>query len=321
MRPAQVLDRQAAPRDTGVMEALRYLGLSLALGLIATWASENLFWFIPPPGISLVDWLITWVAYSVCAGAALSMVLASGAGGWPAAFWGGAVAGYLLEGVVVGTIYDAFPVQIVWTPIAWHALVMGGGIVGIGLSTQGIGRRAAIWTAAGVALTGWGLFWPLEPGREALPGFGALFVYLVVPGALAAVALWLIGRIPRPRPHAAVLLIAPGLALLVAAWMAVSDPRPQRAVLPVVLILIWFALRRSGPRPWAAPLPLVRHLPLVILPLIPAIAAPLLWAWIGPVDTSNGYAWVLSLCGLAAVAAMLWRRPVRPAPPAPPAGR
>ena len=98
------------------MESARYVGLSLVLGGLCVWASENLFWMMPPPGITPLDFGLTVIAYSIAAAVALSAVIWTGVGGIRAAFLGGAIMGYMSEGVIVGTIYEGVPLQLIWTP-------------------------------------------------------------------------------------------------------------------------------------------------------------------------------------------------------------
>ena len=75
------------------MQALRYVVLALALGGLSVWASENLFWVMPPPGITPLDFTFTVVAYSIACAVALSAVIWTGTRGLPAAFLGGAIMG------------------------------------------------------------------------------------------------------------------------------------------------------------------------------------------------------------------------------------
>ena len=283
------------------MQGFRYLAVSLALGFIATWASENMFWIVPPADITVPDWLMTWIAYSIGAACGLSMVLWTGSGGWPAAFLGGAVLGYLLEGVVVGTTYDNFPWQLVWTAIAWHALITGGVILGVGLAPMSFGRRLLAWLATAALFLFWAMIWPLEP--VTLPGPDGLLVYLALPGLGVAVALWLIGRLGRPEPARWVLWVAPAMALAVGIIQAVTFPNPLRAVLPVLLALLWLLMRRAGPGPWAPRQPFWRVLPVLIVPLLVAFGAPALWAVLGSLDVSMTFA---TGSGLIGVGVMVW---------------
>ncbi len=287
------------------MQALRYAGLSLALGFVAVWASENLFWSVPPDDLAPGGLLLTWAAYALCAACWLSLVLGTGVAGWPALFLGGAVLGYLVEGVVVGTIYDAFPLQLVWTPLAWHALLSGGMVLALGLGPlSGRARalsgraRALGWLGAGALWTLWALYWPTE--RAALPGQGGLLVYLVAPAVGVAVALWLIGVLWRPDPARWVLWVAPALLAALAVVQAVIAPDPRRLVLPLLIGLIWWIMRRLGRRGggWLTPQPLW-HAPLVLLaPLCVALLAPVLWAQFGAVAVNVPFAIVSGFAGL-----------------------
>ncbi len=71
------------------MDSLRYAALCLALGVIAVWAGENMFWFIPPEGLGPGDLALTVIAYALACGVALSLVIWTGVRGLPAAFLGG----------------------------------------------------------------------------------------------------------------------------------------------------------------------------------------------------------------------------------------
>ena len=53
--------------------------------------------------------VLTVIAYAIAGGVDLGLVIWSGLSGLAAAFLGGAVMGYMAEGVIVGKIYDPFP--------------------------------------------------------------------------------------------------------------------------------------------------------------------------------------------------------------------
>ena len=129
-QPRVVTERHDRTRVTRLGPVGRYWLAAGTLGAAATWGSENLFWSAPPAGWTPLELAVTWVVYSLCVAAALSAVLWSGVQGWRAVFLGGAVLGWLIEGVVVATMYAAFPFQVVWTPLAWHALITGLVVVG-----------------------------------------------------------------------------------------------------------------------------------------------------------------------------------------------
>lgn len=276
----------------------RYLCTALALGLIAVWASENLFWSAPPTGLSALDLGLTAVAYAFLAAAALSAVIHSGIGGWKALFLGGALLGWLAEGVIVATTYDSFPLQLVWTPLAWHALISA--LAVLGLCRAGVHWPVRLQVLAlvvlGVAGAFWAQFWPNE--RAGLPGFAGELGYLaglgiVVP--LANLALDRIGALsPPPRW---VLLIAP-LSLL-ALWLAqtVATLNPLRLSVPLLIGVTVWMMHRLADRPadsdrqalagngagtaldFGRPAPAWRHWLFLIAPLITATLTALGWRW------------------------------------------
>lgn len=267
------------------METLRYVALSLVLGCIAVWGSENLFWSMPAADLTVPQWGLTVVAYSIAAAVALSAVIWAGVGGWPAVFLGAAIVGYMSEGVIVGTIYQPDPplFYLVWTPLAWHALITGGVVLGLGRAGAALGpvRMALIWVAFGVFGAFWAQYWVSE--RSDLAGGLALAVYLVGCGLvvpLAHVVMDRIGTLPRPR--AWVLWIAPGIAAAVWVAQSVAEPNPMRVVLPLILVLILWVMRRLGdgsrPVSLGVPVPVWQHLLFLIAPVLVVLLAPIGWA-------------------------------------------
>lgn len=264
------------------MESLRYLLLSLVLGALCVWGSENFFWMMPPPGITVPDFILTVVAYAVAAAVALSALIWAGTGGLPAAFLGGAIVGYMSEGVIVGTIYQPVPplFYLVWTPLAWHALITGGVILGLGRVGLSPGRRLALWAVLGLAGAYWAQFWPSERGGLPDPGLFAAYVLglgLLVP--LAQVVMDRMGQMPRPQPW--VLWLAPGLAALVWAAQGVAEMNPYRLVLIAILaLLLWVMRRLGGPGAvsFGLAVPVWHHLLFLTAPLIVVVLAPLGWA-------------------------------------------
>ena len=256
------------------MESLRYAALCLALGGIAVWAGENMFWFIPPHDLHAVDLAVTVIAYAVACGVGLSLVIWFGVQGLPAAFLGGAVMGYMVEGVIVGTIYNPLPFFWIWTPLAWHALISGALVFGIGRAGRALGpwRMAAVWAALGLCAAFWGQYWPSE-AKGPLPGREVLAVYLLGFGGLVVLAQWgmdRLGHLPRP-PHV-VLAITPGIAALVWGAQTLADPNPLRVVLPLALGLICWVMWRLGDRGAQVPLggavPVWQHGLVLIAPLV-----------------------------------------------------
>lgn len=302
------------------MDALRYLVLSLIFGLLAVWGSENLFWMMPPPDLTPAGWIITVIAYAIAAAVALSAVIWSGVGGLTAAFLGGAIVGYMSEGVIVGTIYQPMPplFYLVWTPLAWHALLTGGILLGLGRAgaVLGPGRMALVWVCYGLGAAYWAQYWVVE--RVGLPETGLFVVYILGLGLLvplANVVMDRIGHLPRPRPL--ILLIAPAIALVVWALSSVADPNPMRLVLPLILGLLLWVMRRLGQRGRPVSLgpavPVWQHLLFLITPALVVLLAPLGWAqgW-GPLEANWVVAGLTCLGAVGWLARLVWSAAKRP---------
>jgi hypothetical protein len=283
--------------------SLRYVAASLALGLIAVWGSENLFWTTPAAPVVWPEWLATWAAYSLSAATALSAVLWTGVGGWRAAFLGGAILGFCVEGVVVATMYDAFPVQIVWTPLAWHALLTGLAVLCAprALARGGIAPQVAFLLLLGLSGAVWGLYWPSE--RETMPGYTAALGYLAGFGLTVVAAHLLLdrlGSLSPPRP--AVLAVAP--ALLAAGWVArlAFGPSPVLLACPAMVAATVWIMWRLGRRgtalslaPAAAPW---RHALFLIAPVVVALLAVTGWRAFGAVAVNIPIALASGAAGL-----------------------
>jgi hypothetical protein len=263
------------------MQALRYGILSLVLGGLCVWGSENFFWTMPPPGLTPVDFLLTVIAYSIAAAVALSAVIWTGVGGLSAAFLGGAIVGYMSEGVIVGTIYQPMPplFYLIWTPLAWHALITGGVVLGLGRVAFSPAKRMVLWAVLGLAGAYWAQYWPSE--RGALPEAGLFGAYILGLGVLVPLAHWVMdrmGRMPQPKPW--VLWVAPVFAALIWGAQTVAEMNPFRLVLiPVLGLLLWvMRCLGGGEVSFGQPARLWHHLLFLIAPAIVVVLAPLGWA-------------------------------------------
>ena len=288
------------------MQSVRYVILSLVLGGLSVWASENLFWMMPPPGITPLDFTFTVIAYSIACAVAISAVIWTGVSGMPAAFLGGAVMGYMSEGVIVGTIYQPNPFFLVWTPLAWHALITGGLILGVGRAGARLGpaQMALIWGALGLAAAYWAQYWPSE--RGALPEFRLFAFYILGLGLLVPLAHVVMDRMGQmPRPRTWVLWVAPAIAVFVWVAQGIADLNPLRFELPVMLgLLIWIMRRlgqRDAPVSFGPPVPAWQHMLFLIAPLITVLLAP--WGWAQGWGTLESN-WVIA--GVTCVLAVGW---------------
>jgi hypothetical protein len=207
---------------------------------------------------------------------------------------------------------------LVWTPLAWHALITGGLIFGVGRSAAALGplRLALIWTAFGLAGAYWAQYWVTE--RPELPDPLRFAVYilglgLIVPFAHAVMDR--MGHLPRPRPW--VLWVAPVIAALVWIISSIADPNPIRLVLPVILTLIlwvmWRLGKRDGPVSLGPAVPLWHHFLFLLAPALLVWLAPLGWAQGWGSLQSNWVVAVLTILGSVIwLARLVWSAAKRP---------
>ncbi|MEZ5095957.1 MAG: hypothetical protein R2731_07420 [Nocardioides sp.] len=305
-----------------------YLLAALGLGVLVTWASENLFWssISADPAVVAGQFAVALAAYAVAAAAALTLLVRSGAQGWAAAFLGGAMLGWAVEGVVVGTMYDAFPWQVVWTPLAWHALVSGLVVVGLARSaaSRSAPRQALYWLLLGIGVGAWALYWP---GERAVSAAGATVTLLLPALALpvANVALERVGLLPRDRlPWW--MWVAP--ALLALGWvvrLVASGFTPPLLAWPVAVGAAYAVARRQGDPATPGlllgePAPLRRHLLALLAPATAATVAGLGWSVGLAVPTGPAVYVGTSLASLALLARLVVR-PRRAGEPALTEGR
>lgn len=238
-----------------VLQGTRALGAALCAGFILFFFSETLFWGRPGRA-PLAELGLTWLAYSVLAGATLWTLAHFRARGLPSLVLCGALYGWLAEGVLAGTLYQAFPMQVSWTGLAWHDLlsVCAGWY---GLSTA---LRRGIWPTV-LTTSGLGVFWgawattwwqPQEGGFVTpLPAFAAhAFIQGLLLAASFAVFPRLLGFVTFTSHTGSWLL-----ALFLGAWFAlVTAPQYHLAllILPPLLALTVVLLRRgrTGPDSW-----------------------------------------------------------------------
>ncbi len=223
-------------------------------------------------------------------------------------------------------MFDAFPFQLVWTPLAWHALITGGVFIGLARMPMRAGRAVAVWGAVSLAAVAWALYWPSE--REVLPGAGALAVYLLLPPVLCIPALLVLDRIlaaglsaPRGSDGGA----GPSGAGMDCGHGHGPVARAARPW-PCVALVLWAMYRRAdqgGQGVWGRPMPgWQRALPL-LPPLAVTVAAPPLWATHGAVATNVPFALATGLASLILLIVALAARPRQitaaashPSPPA-----
>ena len=226
---------------------LRFCAASLCLGAIAFWASENFFWSAPPDDFSYLHLPLLWMIYSLASACGLAAVMLTGIRGWKALFLGGAIMGFMIEGAVAGTMFQAFPLQLVWTPLAWDALISSLIIFGLCRVAGKVSvlKLIAGWLAVGCLGATFATYWPTE--RPQMPGPAATLTYLAGVGLVVPVANMALDKIgPLTLPPRWALFLP--LALLALGWAfhLFTTLSPIVICLPLLLALTLWIMQRLG---------------------------------------------------------------------------
>ncbi len=234
------------------MKAFKNLLLVLSTGYIFVYFSEHLFWARIRPDDSLGDWLAAWVAYSLMAFVFLTLVTYFRVKNRWALFLAGAVFGWLAEGVVVQTTYEMLPLSISFTGLAWHALIT----VWIGWYAvqKSLHASASFSTLKLVGVIGlcsglWAITWWTEPdgGVSSLSQYAT---FSFVTSLLVMVAYWLASwSASEPfTPNRWVTISIATVFILYFLFIAVPAAPLALVVLPILLTLAYFGLRRNRER-------------------------------------------------------------------------
>jgi len=291
---------------------------ALAVGGIIGFASEMQFYVTPESAIGPFDIPLTWLFYSVTAWLSLGLAAWVGVRGWVSLFLIGCIFGWVIEGVVVATVYDALPWTLPFTAMSWHALVSGVLVLGAGrMAVRWPWYKAAgYWAALGIAHGIWGQFWVI--GRTDMPSDSFTYAYLVGLGLIVPLAHIVLDRLPVAYPFKRTeLLILAGLSTLLWAAQMVASLNPGYLVLPLAILpTLWILRRRQrsqGVPLTLAPAPAWRHFLFMLMPLLTAFIATQGWQRFQNIESNWPIALLLTAIALgiyllAAIAAL--RKPI-----------
>jgi hypothetical protein len=258
---------------------------ALSSGYILMHFSEFLFYGsftsepLPIPAL-LSECLMLLAVYSALGYVVLSLTNRFRARSVWAIFLVGAVFGWLLEGIVVTTVYEDFPFQVHFTGLAWHAPLDV--LLGWYAVQRLLRLKNPVWTL--LAACAIGLFWGLwAPWRwwedDYLFPVAQFTAFTTFTTLLLVIAYWLLGR-SRPAEFRPTLWLDVVLSTLLALWFALDLLFYPCAVLvlPPLLLLTLLALWRNrrveGRGDALATLGAeVRPLNLVMLMSIPVVAS------------------------------------------------
>ncbi|MBN2176084.1 MAG: hypothetical protein JW722_00325 [Demequinaceae bacterium] len=232
------------------MRFLRSAGLALSMGYVFFYFSELLFWARVRPEDSLPEWLWVWFTYSIATYVVLWLGWRFQTRSWWQVFLVGAAYGFIIEGIVVTKMYEAVPLSISFTPLAWHALISV--MVGWWLVDRAVRRgqtRPFVWigVAGGLAYGVWAINWWVEEDHQVTVASFATYSFaatvLVIPAYLVAARLMRRGFEPSVVGTRVVFGLVAFQYLVTGifvTWLAL-------VILPPLAYLTWRALARTGP--------------------------------------------------------------------------
>ncbi len=280
--------------------------------------SELMFWARYRPGTDgPANYLSTWIAYSLAGYAALAVVSIFRVRRPAGVFLAGAVFGWLLEGVVVGTTYEILPLSISFTGLAWHALISFA--FGLWALPEIMSRRRG-WVLP--AVIGIGLFfgaWAMNWNANAAEYHASALEFVLFAAAATALLIPAYGiftalrRTPiriHPAEGGALVL----LALFFFAFRAAAQP-VALCILPILMgvtfAALWWNRRKetagsllSDPLP---PVPAKASTALFLI-AVAAITVYVLAVWLGWRIQTNVLFYILLMpLGFILFFVSLWR--------------
>jgi len=219
----------------------------LLTGYTLIFFSEWMFWAGRPPVDGIVgEAILTLLLYSFVGILFLAAVDYFHVRSFWAVFLAGALYGFMIEGIIVPTMYADFPLNLSWTPLAWHAIltILFGWYYLPNALRQS--PKAGILASLGFGVfTGlWSLGWWSE---TLLAPPGTMVIYYCAFSLLFFIALVLRGRFPRPdfsQPGRGIYI---AIGLMVLYFVVVTLPQQPFAlvILPPLLVILLLTLRKN----------------------------------------------------------------------------
>ncbi len=295
---------------------------------ILMYFSEFLAWArLRPQDTPMALWN-TFVVYCILAVVLLSLAHRMRASGFWAVYLCGAVVGWICEGVMVQTLYMALPVTIIWSGLAWHALItvaVGWHRISTSLHSRSTGHSALLLSSCGLIYGVWAASWWAEQGGYRQPPM-TFAIYSLVTGWLAVLAYW-VNSNTFHHPF----ILSRGAQVILGVTLAVYAISTIRAIpyAPLVLgplsvITLWALKRMAGDRVWYSSvqkpttrIPLLRAMVILALPVMAIITYSLLYT-LDAVWRTHGLMYVVTIPLATVLYAMsLWKAfrmsPQRPA--------
>lgn len=284
-----------------------------ACGAILCFFSEMMFYVAMPNGAQWLEIPGTWAFYSLAAYASLICAAWAGIRDWLGLFLVGCLFGWIIEGVIVDTVYSALPWTIVFTAMSWHAPVSAMvGLVLVRLSAGwGLSKQIFSFVLLGFGVGVWAQYWPLE--TNPLPTDGQALIYLVGLGMAVPIANHVLDRLPAAFPFSRLdaWIVGGGLAGLWALKLVLTF-NLGLLVLPLVMAPTLWLMRRLGDRSGQVALPArpqngARHWVFLLVPVLTWGMATLGWKLFQGLQTNIPVALALSAFALGFYSLAIYR--------------
>ncbi|MFV1949869.1 MAG: hypothetical protein ACC633_08065 [Anaerolineales bacterium] len=235
------------------MKKISPILITMAAGYLLMFFSEFVFYGqssepgLPPA--TLIDLGLTYLAYVMMAYVLFSLIRVFRVRSLPALFIAGAAYGWILEGMVVSTIFKELPLNLSFTGLAWHAPIDV--VLGLYWIPKLMQKKNALKTS--LVLIGMGIFWgfwvlwPWYQSGIPLPLDNFIFfslgtTILLIPAYRTLGIIDLVEFQPSKG-----ILIGIGLLLMVSFGFNSLLVYPFAAlILPILLGSCWWALRKNS---------------------------------------------------------------------------
>lgn len=209
---------------------------------LAFWAKYN------PAEMSFFGLVITYFFYFLITYIFLSVVTMFRVRTVWALFLAGAVYGWLIEGVIVQTMYEYFPLQISWTGLAWHSLIsvfIGWYYVTTVILQNNYTDTIRVSLFVGLFYGVWSISWWVEDGFiTPLPEFS---LYVVVTSLILIGSYYMYNKL-QPDPFQPTKIEGYALAgFFIVYFVLITIPVQPAAlvVLPPLLGVVYITLRKN----------------------------------------------------------------------------
>lgn len=274
------------------------LGMALGLGLLTIACSELWFYHVD---LRWDLWQV-WLLYGIASYLMIAMMRLYRVG-WPGAVIAAGLFGIVIEGVVVPVLYEAPPLTILWTSLAWHGLLtIGCGLFGF----RAVARKPLIaipvFAVAGCVLGVWlNFMWVAEQGPIVLDAF--------VMQVLLAYGMFIVGHVVLDAvsdapwtPNRTEIYVLWVLNIAVWALLWGLPLFPVSLLFPVLIAASWWLMSRGASEvrfDLTGRVPIMGYAASLALPL--GILAGALWTG-GPIPELNAW-WIFAT---GPVTLLLW---------------